>query len=366
MTRFILATILLFFGALCKAEEKDYFSPENSEIFLEYEPFEYMYLPLGITPEGYQYGAFARVWVDSFSDEPFACSVLLADDMFDFYIATKGKNCDYEVIYINCFFDGDNEKKYRESKIATIERYSKSNLPNIYNIFSDYRTKSFERSCCYFPHELEKMKQEAEKKNLDAYHKDILRACIEQLSDYKKVKKSMKENAELAMKTPAIMKFINGISSAYSQGGVAYIPSVAPLPKKRKIEETEAKPQPVVSQEPKKPSGPKKDKHGCIAFVDGEKVASVKSKDVSVLQYGPRYTKVSWTIKVKNISDTPLKYWVRVRFYDSKGFMLDDSLQKSRLMYPGETGVISDTTTVDTYHWDKVKTKEFTVEATTY
>lgn len=371
--------LISIFSLVVQAGEVDYFSPENKQCFLEYEPpFGDILVPLGTTAEGYQYGHISPIWAKEERDGTFTREVILPESEVNLYLSAENKKGGWDIIYLqvrytgfgeDIEFDSDDKKtedrKYVETVVKGVAHYTKHSIRNTYNIEDKYGKKHYEaeKTFCYYPSEVDTMKRDAEAFGIkEDSEKDELRGCVELLRDYKNTTFKVKEDAKRALEVPEVKKLISDISAAYAQGGISYIPSVISLPKKKKSESDE---KPIIIAKPAPPviKSPKKDKHGCIAYVDGEKIASIKSKGVTVLRWGPNYADISWSIKIKNISSRARTYWIKVKFYDAKGYMLDDDILETRTVVPGETITVSDTTMVDSYLWGRVKTKEFTVSS---
>lgn len=375
--KFTYLLLAAIFSLVIHAAEVDYFSPENKQCFLEYDPpFGDMLVPLGTTAEGYQYGHVSSIWARVEQDGTFTREVILPESKVNLYLSAENKKGGRDIIYLQVHYTGFDDdldvedkkiedRKYIETVVKGVTHYVKHSDRNRYDIEDKYGEvhPETEKIFCYYPNEVDAMKGDAEAMGIEEdYERDKLRGCVELLKDYKNVTSKVKEDAKRALEVPEVKKLISDISAAYAQGGISYIPSVIALPKKKKSE-VEAKP--IIVAKPVAPviKSPKKDKHGCIAYVDGDKIASIKSKGVTVLRWGPNYADISWSIKIKNISSQARTYWIKVKFYDAKGYMLDDDILETRTVVPGETITVSDTTMVDSYLWGRVKTKEFTVSS---
>lgn len=337
---------------------------------MAFEPFNEMFVPLGTTPEGYQYGTDARILYDKdYETGDITSNILVSKEEVCFYFAAPLEDGSMEIIDVVYHFDGNNYSHLNEKRLGDIVKLEKKES-NQFSWHSYYNQTKFD-SFIYKAKEIKRFEKDAQNQGWEAkegerknYIQSEYFVCHEQMLKSESCAAQIREVAEFALGFKEVQELLFKLSKAYSEGGRAYLASVITAPKIRKDKLEKMYPTPIAQPLPKSKeyNGKKKQKDKCDIHVVCEDYAKIISHGVRLDSSPITYDKVMWTLKIKNISKYSTAFRIKVEVYDNEGFKLTDRTISTRRLEAGETADVGDYCLIDKGLWPTVKLFDFVIK----
>lgn len=347
---------------LSSANAQDCFDKDNAEPFLAFLPLNQMFVPLGRTSEGYQYGVMARILDEEDSRTGKVHPIVLATkDEVGLYFAAPLKNGSYEMVEVGFHFDGDDFSRLKDKELGDVIIWDR--IEGNKFLWKSHYIQESDDAFIYKLSELQKFEEDANKEGWNSkenrYEYDKYRVCHEEMEKPEDCIHQIRSVGEHALKFEKAKELLDNLSKAYSEGGRAYLASVITAPKIRKDVLEKMHPQQPI-QSPIKKKAKSKDK--CVFHIECKNEAKIISHAVRVENSSKNYDKFFWTLKLKNTGGTPQEYSIKIKLYDKDGFMVFDTLHTTRQIEVGETASIGDNRLINIGLWPTIKTVEFNIE----